>query len=116
MTEYEMNELVLQSLGLVQDNITLYLTIMSGFLLVMFLQAKNLSKYQFYFINMIFLVFSSFVIFGAYRFAINATLIGEGSPNINVPIWYSYFILTVGLICIIASMIFALSVRYNKAK
>ncbi len=116
MTEYELHELVLHSFGLVQDNITLYLTIMSGFLLIMFLQAKKLSKYQFYFINLIFLVFSSFVIFGAYRFAINGISIGEQSPNINVPVWFSYFILGVGLICIIASIIFAFSVRYSKTK
>jgi len=65
---------------------------------------------------MVFLVFSSFVIFGAYRFAINANIIGEQSINVNVPSWYSYFILAVGLICIIASMIFALSVRHTKTK
>ena len=68
----EITEQARESIVAAMEAITLYLSILTGYLIVAYTVGKNLSKFQLIIITALFLTFSTFFVLGTYMFFMRA--------------------------------------------
>lgn len=84
MTEYELAELTFSLVGYGMTAMTLYFTVISGYLVVAYLAGKNLRRSQILFINGLFVSFALILTFGTFSFFAGAAGIGgDNGPIVN---------------------------------
>jgi len=96
---------------------TIYLTIVSGYLIVAYTSAKNLSKFQVGLVTLLFLGFSLFFTYAAYAFFIRADNLSlqwgsDAYSGINQT--YAYILGSMQLLGIVGSLYFMLHSRKIK--
>lgn len=111
----ELTEMVRESASAGMEAITLYLTVVTGYILVGYTAGKNVSKYLNFLVTSIFVAFSLFFVAGTWDFFYAAyeysTRYGPELGMDPVTIWYARTIVAVELMGIVGSLVYMYQVR-----
>ena len=107
-------EMVGEFYGQAMVAMSLYVTAVSGYLLVAYFVGERLTALQTAIFTCLFVFFSSFMTFGAYGFFANANYFGLTYGRGLAPQWTDEVCLTLQGLGIIASLKFMWDVRYPK--
>ena len=84
MTEFETTELTFSLLGYAMTAMTLYFTVVSGYLIIAYMVGEQLSKSQMFIVSSLFGVFAFILVFASYSFFAEASNVGNRtSSSIN---------------------------------
>ena len=116
MSEHEITELVIQWVGLGLVVITLYLTVLSGYVVFGLSVAKDLSRLQLLFVTVVFALFEGFFTFGTFTMWENAraTLLIYPLAGFNMPAYWGQIIAVTEMLGIIGALFFVYSLRQKR--
>jgi TRAP-type C4-dicarboxylate transport system permease small subunit len=95
---------------------SLYVTAVSGYLLVSYFVGPRLTRFQAIIFTCLFLFFSGFMTFGAYGFFKNANYFGVTYGRGLAPQWTDEVAVTLMFLGILASLKFMWDIRHGKAE
>ncbi len=114
MTEYEIADLTFSLVGYGMAAMTLYFSVVSGYLAVAFMTGARLSRSQMSIITSLFVVFSLSLVFGTYSFFDSANSIA-GSVSGSIEFWLAPVIGVAELMGIMAAFKFMLDIRRDSS-
>jgi len=110
-----LSEVVRENIVAAMTAVSLYLTVVTGFLVIVYFVGAALSKFQVFLVTSLFVVFASFFTLGSFIFfawAHNVSLqFGNEVGFPAVAIWYSYLITIAETLGILGSLTFLLNER-----
>jgi hypothetical protein len=121
MTEYELTDAINSSMSVYASTFTLYLTVISAYLIAGFMAGDRLSKQQFIIISVLFFFASGLTVFALYgagariTYAADALRLADAENPIKFNAMFNYVLAAICTLGIIASFKFWWDIRHPKS-
>ena len=121
LTEYELTDVINSSMNVCASTFTLYLTVISAYLIAGFMAGDRLSKQQFIIISVLFFFASGLTVFAMFgvgtriAYAADALRLADAENPIKFKTMFNYTLTTISMLGVIASFKFMWDIRHPKS-
>ena len=122
MTEAELISAAQAAWGNVISMISLFITLLSGYLIVAYLAAANMTSSQTGIVNTLYILISAFLLASIYTLSTRATEMASLSVEMSTQrvlepqLWLPLGVICIFIFCIVASLKFMWEVRHPKSE
>jgi hypothetical protein len=121
MTEYELTDTINSTMSVYASTFTVYLTIISAYLIAGFISGQKLSQPQFVIVSVFFFLASGLTVFAIFgvglrlAYAANALRLTDSGNPIVFTATYNYVLIAILILGIFASFKFMWDIRHPKS-